>query len=69
MARSGSLLTRRSFVCSSLAGSLLLRGLLSDLLAVEATPGNPLAPKAPHFPAILFLNPRPRPPCPICIKQ
>ena len=61
--------TRRQFVQSSLAGSLLLPGLLSELLAADAerssTSGgssdaiNPLAPKAPHFPAkaksVIFL--------------
>jgi hypothetical protein len=59
MPRSGSFLTRRSFVCSSLAGSLLLRGLLGELLAAESAPGDPLAPKEPHFPAkakrVIFL--------------
>jgi hypothetical protein len=38
-------LTRRGFVRSLAAGSALLPGLLSELLAAE----NPLAPKQPHF--------------------
>ncbi len=50
-------ISRRGFVGSSLAGSIVLPGLLSELLAVEST--DPLAPKAPHFPAraksVIFL--------------
>ena len=49
--------TRRGFVRSSLAGSLLAGGVLSELLAAE-TP-DPLAPKKPHFGAkaksVIFL--------------
>ena len=49
--------TRRGFVRSSLAGSMLMPGLLSELLAADST--DPLAPKAPHFPAraksVIFL--------------
>src|SRR6478672_8976927 len=41
--------TRRGFVGSSLVGSLLMPGLLSELLAADSS--DPLAPKAPHFPA------------------
>jgi hypothetical protein len=50
-------LSRRAFVRSSLAGSLLFDGLLSDLLATERP--DALAPKKPHFPAkaksVIFL--------------
>jgi hypothetical protein len=44
---------RRGFVRSALAGSLLMRGLLHELLAADAGPGpaDPLAPRAPHFAA------------------
>jgi hypothetical protein len=49
--------TRRGFVQSAVAGSLLMPGLLSELLAQDAA--DPLAPKAPHFPAkaksVIFL--------------
>ena len=49
--------TRRGFVRSAVAGSLLMRGLLSELLAAESP--DPLAPKPPHFPAkakaVIFL--------------
>jgi hypothetical protein len=49
--------SRRAFVRSSLAGSLLFDGLLSDLLAADRP--DPLAPKKPHFPgkakAVIFL--------------
>ncbi len=44
--------TRRQFVRSFVAGSLLLPGILHELLAVEAgrgAPTDPLAPRAPHF--------------------
>jgi hypothetical protein len=40
-------LSRRAFVRSSLAGSLLMRGLLGELLAAESS--DPLAAKKPHF--------------------
>ncbi len=47
--------SRRAFVRSSLAGSLLMSGLVGDLLASD----DPLAPKKPHFPAkaksVIFL--------------
>ncbi|HLW68193.1 MAG TPA: DUF1501 domain-containing protein [Gemmataceae bacterium] len=39
--------SRRQFVQSAVAGSLLMRGLLSELLAAESV--DPLAPQAPHF--------------------
>ena len=45
--------SRRDVVRSLAAGSLLLPGMLSELLAGDATPqtgDGPLAPKAPHFP-------------------
>jgi hypothetical protein len=49
--------TRRGFVRSAVAGSLLLPGLLGELLAAESA--DPLAPKKPHFPAkaksVIFL--------------
>ncbi len=41
--------SRREFVRSSVAGSLLMSGILGELLA--ANESDPLAPKAPHFPA------------------
>lgn len=42
---------RRSFMIQSLVGgSLLLPGILSRVLADDASPSDPLAPKAPHFP-------------------
>ena len=50
-------LSRRAFVQSAVAGSILMPGLLSELLAVENT--DPLAPKPSHFPAkaksVIFL--------------
>ena len=42
--------SRRAFVRSSLAGSLLFNGLLSDLLAADRP--DPLAPKKPHAPPV-----------------
>src|SRR5215213_4990442 len=52
--------SRRGFVRSAVAGSLLMQGLLSELLAQDHARGeDPLAPKAPHFPAkaksVIFL--------------
>ncbi len=51
-------LHRRGFVQSAVAGSMLMPGLLSELLAAEA-PADPLASKEPHFPAkaksVIFL--------------
>ena len=48
---------RRRFVQSAVAGSLLMPGLLSELLAAESS--DPLAPKKPHLPAkakaVIFL--------------
>jgi len=48
---------RRGFLRSAVAGSLLMPGLLHELLAVEGT--DPLAPRPPHFPAkaksVIFL--------------
>jgi hypothetical protein len=42
---------RRQFIHSAVAGSMLLPGLLSELLADEEKPddSNPLAPRKPHF--------------------
>jgi hypothetical protein len=49
--------TRRGFVQSAVAGSLLMPGLLSELLAADGS--DPLAPKKPHFPgkakSVIFL--------------
>ena len=49
--------TRRGFVQSAVAGSLLMPGLLGELLAADG--GDPLAPKKPHFPgkakSVIFL--------------
>ena len=49
--------SRRRFVGSAVTGSLLMPGLLSELLAADAT--DPLAPKKPHHPpkakAVIFL--------------
>lgn len=61
--------TRRQFVQSAVAGSLLMPGLLSELLAADAARSsssrgapdatNPVAPREPHFPAkaksVIFL--------------
>ena len=54
--------TRRSALRSLVGGSLLLPGVISNLLAADATPSNdsdPLAPRVPHFPAkakrVIFL--------------
>jgi len=60
-------LSRRGLVRSMAAGSILMPGLLSELLAGDAAPGganassaDPLAPRAPHFPArakrVIFLH-------------
>src|SRR5258708_7481185 len=49
--------SRRGFVQSAVAGSLLMPGILSELLAADAS--DPLAPKKPHFApkakAVIFL--------------
>ena len=54
--------TRRSALRSLVGGSLLLPGVISNLLAADATASNdidPLAPRVPHFPAkakrVIFL--------------
>jgi len=60
--------TRRQFVQSAVAGSLLMPGLLSELLGADAAgspsataldPNNPVAPRPSHFPAkaksVIFL--------------
>ena len=52
--------SRRQFVQSGVAGSLLMPGLLRELLARDATDAtNPVAPQEPHFPAkakaVIFL--------------
>ena len=60
-------LSRRGLIRSMAAGSILMPGLLSELLAGETAPGgakassaDPLAPRAPHFPArakrVIFLH-------------
>jgi Protein of unknown function (DUF1501) len=52
-----AVVNRRGFVQSAVAGSLLMPGILSELLAADST--DPLAPKAPHFPgkakSVIFL--------------
>src|SRR5262245_32422977 len=49
--------SRRGFVRSAVAGSLLMPGILSELLAADSA--DPLAPKKPHFApkakAVIFL--------------
>ena len=49
---------RRGFVRSAVAGTILYPAMISELLADQA-PADPLAPKAPHFPAraknVIFL--------------
>jgi hypothetical protein len=51
--------SRRAFLRSMIGGSVLMPGLVSQLLAEESAPADPLAPKAPHFPAkakrVIFL--------------
>jgi len=55
--------TRRQFVQSAVAGSMLLPGLLTELLAADQSSSfalsNPLSPRPPHFPAkaksVIFL--------------
>ncbi|MBA4189659.1 MAG: DUF1501 domain-containing protein [Planctomycetaceae bacterium] len=50
-------ISRRGFVRSAVAGSLLMPGILQELLAADSA--DPLAPRAPHFPgkakAVIFL--------------
>ena len=53
--------SRRSVISSLVGGSLLLPGIISELLAeTESADVNPLAPKMPHFPAraerVIFMN-------------
>jgi len=52
-------LSRRHFLRSTTAASLLFPGIVRQLLADAGDPGNPLAPRAPHFPAkaknVIFL--------------
>jgi hypothetical protein len=52
------LVPRRGFLRSAVAGSLLMPGLLHELLAADGA-ADPLAPRAPHFPAkadsVIFL--------------
>lgn len=43
--------SRRRFARSLVGGSLLMPAILQDLMASDATPLDPLAPKAAHFPA------------------
>ena len=57
------LLNRRSVIRSLVGSSLLLPGILAELLAEDrpaANDADPLAPKAPHFPArakrVIFMN-------------
>ncbi len=57
--RSSSGMPRREVLRSFVAGSLLMPGILQQLLADEAGPSDPLAPRAPHFPTraknVIFL--------------
>jgi len=50
--------SRRRFIRSAVAGSLLMPGILHELLAADSA--DPLAPRAPHFPAraksVIFLH-------------
>ena len=41
--------TRRRFLRSAVAGSMLMPGILQQLLAESAAPEDPLRPRAPHF--------------------
>ena len=43
--------SRRSALRSMVGGSLLMPAILQDVMAAEASPSNPLSPKASHFPA------------------
>jgi len=51
--------TRRGFLRSAVAGSALLPGIVSQLLAEESDTSDPLAPREPHFAArakrVIFL--------------
>ncbi len=51
--------TRRGVLRSMIAGSMLLPALATQLMAEEASVGDPLAPKPTHFPAkakrVIFL--------------
>ena len=42
---------RRTLLRSLVGGSMLLPGLVADLLAADSSPADPLAPRPPHFPA------------------
>ncbi|MCY2976711.1 MAG: DUF1501 domain-containing protein [Planctomycetota bacterium] len=42
--------TRRRMIQSMVGGSLLIPAIVQDLMAAEAAPIDPLAPRAPHFP-------------------
>jgi hypothetical protein len=57
--RTEAALSRRGVLRSFVAGSLLMPGVLEQLLADEAGPADPLAPRSPHFPAraknVIFL--------------
>lgn len=51
--------TRRQAIRSLVGGSILLPGILGELLAEDARSGDPLAPRMPHYPArakhVIFL--------------
>ncbi len=51
--------TRRGLIQSAVAGSMLMPGILHELLAADSASIDPLAPKAPHFPvkakSVIFL--------------
>jgi hypothetical protein len=52
--------SRRCVIRSLVGGSLLLPGILTELLAEDTAPADPLAPKAPHFEPrarrVIFMN-------------
>src|SRR5437867_3815402 len=51
---------RRTMIRSLVGGSLMLPGILSELLAGDESGGDPLSPKQPHFTPkakrVIFLN-------------
>ena len=50
--KTSPLITRRSAIRSLVGGSLLMPGIIEQLMASEVAPSaDPLAPRAPHFPA------------------
>jgi hypothetical protein len=53
-------MNRRTAIRSLIGSSLVLPGILSELLASTSTPEDPIAPKPPHYPAkakrVIFLH-------------